>query len=401
MRNILKCGAVGGGVLVTALVVASGAVSQQQPASGPIARYSMDAGTVSGMEAMGGGMGGGMSMMFGGGGGNKIVHELFLKLGSSSAPEKGGPKADHFMPSSARLGKSVPLITPKQAPVEEALPRDFERPKGRLLVYWGCGAHVGKGQPVVIDFAKVAAGQMPPGLMSAAVPRDTRPTVANSRTYGDWPNGRDRKMLSGDSSLIGDHRIAGNYAPEIRFALNQDFLSPINGRTTGMSGGPTTISWNGVPGATGYYAWVMGMKMSPSGEPGDMVWWSSSATREFGGGLWEWLSPGTVQRLIGQKIVMPPSQTSCALPVEVKQAAPDMQMGFLYAYGPEQNFAYPPRPANPKQAWNLEWTARVRYRSHTSFFINAPGGMGGMGGSGGESAPKCRGGMFGAVLGGC
>lgn len=381
--------ALGGAVL--ALTAAGG---QRGPVSGPIARYSVDAGTVSGLAASGGGMGFGMSMMFGGGGGGgRIAHELVLRLGSSDAPAKGGPKADHFMPAGARLGKSVPLVTPQDTPPDTDLPPDFQKPKGRLLLFWGCGAHSPKGQPVVIDFAKVAQGQMPPGLFSVTAPRDSRITAGNSRTYGDWPNGRDRKMLSADSSLLGDHRIAGNYSPEIRFALQQDFMPALNARTTGMSGGPTMLNWNGVQGATGYYAWVMGMKVDQSsGEARDMVWWSSSSSREFGGGLWDWLPPATVQKLIGQKVVMPPSQTSCSIPAEVKQAASDMQMGFLYAYGPEVNFAYPPRPTDAKIPWKLDWTARVRFRSHTSFMMAMPGGAGGMGSGGddGERSKKSR-----------
>ena len=104
----------------------------------------------------------------------------------------------------------------------------------------------------------------------------------------------------------------------------------------------------------------------------DMVWWASSATRQFGGDLWSWLSPGTVNRLIGQKVVMPPSQTSCAIPAEVKKAAGQMMMGFLYAYGPEANFAFPERPRDPKIAWRPKWTAKVRYRALGNFMAGMP-----------------------------
>ena len=49
------------------------------------------------------------------------------------------------------------------------------------------------GQPVIIDFAKVAAGQMPPGLFSTNVPVDRGPNAANSRTYAEWPNKKSSK----------------------------------------------------------------------------------------------------------------------------------------------------------------------------------------------------------------
>lgn len=395
-------------LLATATLLVAPAATQQSAA--PIARYSVDAGTMSGMAAMGqgGGMGAGMSMMFGGGG-SRTAHELVLRLGSSQSPTGGGPKADHFMPAGARLGKSVPLVTPTGGTSEEK-PQPFQRPKGRLLIFWGCGGQAPKGQPVVIDFAKVAAGQVPPGLFASAatVPHEGRISPANSRTYGDWPNAKDPKPIPGNSSLLGDHRIAGNYSPEIKFALTQDYLPPITGSARQIAGGATALSWNSVEGATGYYAWVMGFKPGPDGQANDIVWWASSATQQFGGALWEWLSPSTVQKLIGQKIVMPPSQTSCTVPAQVREAAGEMMMGNLYAYGPEANFVYPPRPADPKIAWKPEWTARVRYRSNTMWFLNGMPGMGAMNGAASEegegegNAPpkkKCRGGL-GGMLGG-
>jgi hypothetical protein len=108
------------------VLLATPGASQQ--AGGPIARYSMDAGTMSGMAAMagGGGMGGAMSMMMGGG--NQPIHELVLRLGSTQAAS-GSPAAEHYMPAGARLGASVPLVTPKVTPSDEpALPG--EKPRG-------------------------------------------------------------------------------------------------------------------------------------------------------------------------------------------------------------------------------------------------------------------------------
>lgn len=396
----------------TALValLATPGVTQQGVA--PIARYTIDASTTSGIAAMGGGMGAGLSMAFGGGG-NKMIHTLDLRLGSTRAATPGAPKADHFMPTGAKLGKSVPLYTPTPGtatPREDGkqMPKDFQKPKGRLLIFWGCGPKAPKGQPVVIDFPKVAAGQMPPGLFTSGVniPADWAISLANSKTYGEWPNGKDRKTLSADSSLIGEHRVAGNYSPEIKFNLAQDFLPAITGKASEMAGGATMLNWNSVANATGYYAWTMGFNPGPDGQANDMVWWSSSTTQNFGGALWDWIAPATVNRLIAQKVVLPPSQTSCIMPAEVKQSASQFMMGNLYAYGPEANFAYPPRPDNPKTAWKPEWTARVRYRSNSMWFINGPN-MGGMmrgeedsqTGQSEKPKKKCRGGLGGMLAG--
>jgi len=72
-----------------------------------------------------------------------------------------------------------------------------------------------------------------------------------------------------------------------------------------------------------------------------------------------------------------------------------MMFGNLNAFGPEANFSYPPKPAG-NAVWNIDWTAKVRFRSHTSLLIGAD--FGGMGGSGASSKPaepakkkKCKG----------
>ena len=359
-----------------AAVVAIPLLAQQRPASGPVARYDMRAGTVSGMGAMGGGMGGGnpMAMMMGGGRGNNIQHELLLRLGSSTAAA-AGPKADHFMPPGAKLGKSVALVTPR----EERVPTDMpmEKPRGRMLVYWGCGEHAPAGQPVIIDFSKLAAGQVPPGLWSSTIIRDWGPTLANSRSFGRWP-AEDGKYAKPDTSLPGPHRVAGNYSPEIAFTLARDFMQPLTVRATANPSGSTTINWSGIADATGYLATLFGGKQGPGGQMGDMVMWSSSASRQFGGGLTDWLTPGQVAGLVRDRTVMPPTATSCVIPAEVKRDAPDFRVGMLNAFGPMEEFSYPPRPADPRDAWNLQWTARIRHKSTTSW-MDIPGMPSGMG----------------------
>ncbi len=363
----------------------------------PKARYAMDLGTTSGFAAMAGrGLGGAMGMMFGGSG--KEAREMHLRLGSTLMPTGGAPKADHFPSAATKQGKSIPLVTPERTEPEGVT--EFQRPQGRLLLYWGCGEKAPKGQPVVIDFAKVAAGQMPPNLFSARVPLDRGPTFTNSKTYGDWPRKGGKQPPPG-SSVLGEHRVAGNYSPEMKFTLTQDYMPAITAQSRPLPSGAVAMNWNTVAGATGYLAWVMGGKFQGGNVPRDMVWWTSSSAREFGAGLWDWLPPATVQRLIGERLVMPPTQSSCTVPAEVKAAAPDMMMGTLYAYGPEQNFVYPPRPADPKVAWNQEWTARVRYRSQTMVMMAGPmaGGMSGADTNQPQDKPKCKPSIMGAVLG--
>lgn len=357
---------------MAALGVAAYAAQQQSP---PIARYTMDAGTSSGLGAMDGGMKSAMAMLTGQGDG--AAHELVLRLGSSRTAT-GGPKADHFMPAGAGLGKSVPLITPVSGKPGES-GQMGELPKARLYIFWGCGEHAAKGQPVVIDFTKLAKGQMPSGLYAQPLnlPGDWKILASDSTTYGDWPNGKDVKVVPGNASLRGAHRIASTYAPEIEFTLDRDFMPPLQTQSQSLPSGAYSLSWKPVADATGYYAWGMSAKLgAQSGRGGDvqeMVWWSSSSTQQFGGAMWDWLSPSAVAQLVAAKTVMPPSQTSCTVPAEVKQLGGEITMANLSAYGPQSDFAYPPRPADAKLAWKPEWIARVRFRSNTMLALGMPG----------------------------
>jgi hypothetical protein len=52
-------------------------------------------------------------------------------------------------------------------------------------------------------------------------------------------------------------------------------------------------------------------------------------------------------------------------------------MTTMIAYGPEESFAYPPRPTDPRAVWHIQWEARIRHRSMTSFMPGMPG-MNGM-----------------------
>ena len=380
--------------------------------SGTVARYTMDAGTTSGMAAMGAGGGIGAALGALGGGGNQVMHDLQLRLGSSRAAD-GDPKADHFMPSGARLGASVPLVTPREVPSQ---PRDnagvadggpMQMPEGRLLLYWGCGEKAGPGQPVVIDFSKMARGEVPPGLMASFndLPEAWRVHSGNSRTYGEWPNARDSKRVPANSSLLGAHRIAGNYSPEISFNLADDFMPALRPATRDTQSGAVSLSWNSIDKATGYYAWVI----ATGGEGGngrDMVWWTSSSKQAFGGPMSDWLSPAAARRLVDDGTVMPPSQTECAIPAEVKQSGGPMMMTQLFAYGPQADFSYPERPRNAPASWSPEWIARVRYRANAMVMHGMPG-MGGFGGAEERSErverseptqpslPRCRGGLRG------
>lgn len=394
--------AVAGSVLALVAVAGLG----QQRSEPPIARYTIDAGTTAGL----GGMGGGNPMAMLRGGAGAATHELRLRLGSSRQPTGGAAQADHFMPSGAGLGRSVPLVTPvrQTGTYEAGTPGQYQMPSGKLYLFWGCGERAGPGQPVVIDFAKLARGEIPPGLFASGIdlPEEWSISPDNSTTYGDWPNAKDAKQVPSSASLRGDHRIAGNYSPEIAFKLDRDFMPALQPRSQALASGAWAVSWNGLPEATGYYAWAMGAKDMGSGQPSEMVWWTSSATQQFGGPMWDWVSPAAAAKLVAAKTAMPPSQTNCTVPAEVRERGGDMMMLQLAAYGPQSDFAYPPRPADTKVVWKPEWIARVRFKSNAMVMLGMPdfGAMGAMNSVDGDDddgegaapapaakKPKCKG----------
>jgi hypothetical protein len=363
-----------------------------QKTTGPKATYAMDVSTMSGM-GMGALMGGGLGSLLGGGGGDNYMLDLRL---TSATPAPAQPeKGDHFFMPTAKMGKSVPLLGDAPGKPSKAdrdyNPQGMEKPKGRLLMFWGCNTKAPKGQPFIIDFAKMPTAQMPAnmpaqmrGYQAAAAARD-----ANAAW---WPNGSNGKQPKSGSSLRGEHRVASMFTPEIKFSVMNDYMASLKVNPTEQLGA-ILLGWNAVPTATGYVAWAMG-GMERTGQGGDMVMWTSANNRESGVGM-DWLSPSEVQRQIAAKNVMPPSQTTCAIPAEAKAAAGGMMFGSMNAFGPEENFSFPPKPADPKVTWNIDWTAKVRFRAFSSFMT----GMGNMGGmrEGGSSEPqpkkKCKGPM--------
>jgi len=360
-------------IAVVLFAVPALAMAQQQ-VKPPVANYWMSVETAAGMSIPGmGGAGGFMAGMMGaqGQGGQKIL----LQLGSQR-PSADAPRADHLIPTGLNMGPSLPLVTPQRAPVEREpgeMPQGMERPKGRMLIYWGCGESARSGQPVIVDFAALSQGQVPAGMTSRRVSMPSGPSPSRAKTYGDWPNQRDSKAVPAGASLKGDHQIKGNYSPDIQFALGegQDFMDRVELATAPRGAGAVNVSWNAVGNATGYFGMVFGSDGS------DTVIWSSSEMQEMGGSLMNYIPPAEVARLVREKVVLAPSVTNCTVPAEVVKKAGGTPFLNFIAYGPEANFAQPPRPADPKQAWEPLWAVKVRFKSTASTLLGDAGESGG------------------------
>ncbi len=368
-------------ILTVALAVGP---SSAQKTTGPKARYEMDVKTMSGM-GMGAMMGGGLGGIFGGGGDNQM---LDLRLESTIPAPVQPEKGDHFFLPAAKMGKSVPLLGDTPGTETQPVERDYdkngtmEKPKGRILMFWGCNEKAPKGQPFIIDFSKMPTAKMPPMAMPpGAMGKYQAAAKARDANAAWWPNGKGGKQPKSGSSLVGEHRITSNFTPEIKFSLANTYMGALNVNASD-AGAAIQIGWNSVTTATGYAAWAMG-GMDRAGNGGDMVMWTSANNRDFSEAM-GYLSPAEVQKQIGLKNVMPPSQTTCAIPAEAKTAAGGMMFGSMNAFGPEENFSFPPKPADPKAVWNIEWTAKARFQSFASFMT----GMGDRGMQNGQSEPK-------------
>jgi len=156
--------------------------------------------------------------------------------------------------------------------------------------------------------------------------------------------------------------VKGNYSPEIRFALERDFLPRVELDVKGAS-----LRWNAVAGAIGYFATAMGAQ-----DENEIMFWSSSELQEMGGALMDYLPPAEVARLVRERVVMAPSTQECTVPAEVMKKAGTPMVSFI-AYGEEADFAQPPRPRDPKLAWEPQWAVKVRFKSTASVLMGEAG----------------------------
>lgn len=352
-----------------ALAPLASALAQTQPVKPPIAQYWVSVQTAAAMSLPGvAGLGGLLGGMMGGSaaqGGRSMV----LQLGSQQ-PASGVPRAEHAIPAGMNMGPALPLVTPERPvarvePGERDMPQGMEQPKSRMLIYWGCGEKARPGQPVIIDYAKMAQGQAPK-IVARRVSAPNPPSPGRNKTYGDWPNREMQKAVPENASLRGEHTIKGTYSPDIRFSLGEghDFMPPVALASSVLDSGAANVGWKPLATATGYFAAVFGAHKED-----EMVFWSSSEVQEMGGMLMDYLPPAEVARLVREKVVLAPSVAQCAVPAEVIAKAGGAPLLNFIAYGPEANFAQPPQPQDPKVTWEPLWTAKVRFKSTASLML--------------------------------
>ncbi|UHQ20781.1 hypothetical protein LVB87_06470 [Lysobacter sp. KIS68-7] len=357
-----------------------GVPAASETAKGPKTQLWLDVAThaMPGMPNMTSGMGGAAMRMFGG-------EQMQNHYGAAHYPGlpgryvdiallnqlNPGKEAEDLVPAGLQLGKTLPLVPPKSP--ERAQPGGKTpygnadgNAKARILIYWGCGLDVRAGQPREIKF-EVKNGKLVGDTSKWGSTMQGRyapdRTVDVGPSYALWPNEKHRKMVPDNGSLVGAHKIEGEQIPaSMQFDLTQmqDFMPKIALTSSGSLESGQTWKWQSVDRAKGYFLAAMGMQ-------GDaLVLWSSSETGDAGMGVMDYLPPSTVDKWIKDKVVLAPSVTSCAIPKGIFAATNGQAAGGMLqmiAFGPESNIVYPPKPADPKVAWNPEWNVRVRNKS--------------------------------------
>jgi hypothetical protein len=391
--------------LVTPLAEGQAGKAPAQVVKPAIAQAWIDVATFSGfgMPGMGpggaGGSGNPMSMLGGmmGAGGQPAARNAFgntqtsspgrwLDVTLSTSRNPALNEAAQAVPAGTQLAPTLKLQAPKvdrPAPVgdDAVVPQEFERPRGRLHLYWGCGETVRPGQPRTIDFATARPEEF--GKLFVARRATQRGThAASGRPV--WPSEADARMVPANATLVGEHAFSGQGVPEgFRFAIPpaQD-LMPAIALKQADSGGATQLEWTALPTARAYFIAVMGAR---GGADTEMVFWSSSEVPEVGTGLVDYQTNAAVDRWLKEKVLLEPTVTRCAVPKGLFGEGGGAMLRMI-AYGNELNLAHPPRPSDPAVPWEPQWAVKVRVKSVASAILGMD--MGGM--PGGAAAAPTR-----------
>ncbi|HJV71760.1 hypothetical protein [Ideonella sp.] len=298
-------------------------------------------------------------------------------LAEASQSVPAGFMAPALKLQSPRAATGGPPPEPGDERVEE---REVERPKGRLLMYWGCGATVRPGQPKVLDMATLSPADLQKFFVTRrATQRGTHSTPGRPV----WPQPDDARMVPAPASLVGEHQFSGQGVPaDFRFQIpaQQDLMPPLKLQQQPDGNGATELSWATLPTARAYF--IAGMGGAGGGGSNDAVFWTSSEQPDTGFGLVDYQTNPAVDRWLKEKVLLAPDVSHCTVPKGVFPGEGAMLR--MIAYGSELNLAHPPRPSDPKVAWEPVWAVKLRVKSVTGAML----GMADMPGMGGGAAEE-------------
>jgi hypothetical protein len=354
-----------GTVTVAILLLAGSPAAAAEKAKTPVTQYWVSVATqnmsIPGMPQEG--MSGLQGMIVGKMAGVGPKKSLLLQLNSPSTLPSN-PDATHDIPPGLNMGKTLPLLIPeREKPVRGGAEpeRKTEKPKVRMLFYWGCGETVRPGQPKVLDTEKMSMPDFGKAMSGRTGSGQAPPSQRAGWAYAEWPNQKDRQDVPKSSSLTGDHFVHGNYTPDMKFAVSErhDFMAPVEFTSvTGALTDSITFQWRKIPTAIGYFAMAIGHNE----KTGETILWSSSDAQDPGYGLMSYLPPADINRFIRDKVVMGPEVTTCSIPMGIFKDATGAALQFI-GYGDELNIAYPPKPKDSTKPHEYIWALKLRNKS--------------------------------------
>ncbi len=363
-----------------AVLTSAGAIAQgqaKQVVKPPISQAWIDVATFSGF-AMGAGMGQGMmnatlgALM--GGGSNAKAEFGYTQTGTAgrwmdvtlyTSRNPNLQQALQNVPESSGLAPTLKLETPekpKPAPrVDDEGPIEMnaEPPKGKLVMYWGCSETVRPGQPKIVNLETATIAELGKFFESRhATQRGTHATAGRPV----WPSKSDKRTFPAGASIVGQHGYTGDGVPEnFKFSIPsaQDIMPEMQIR---QSEQPkfVQLEWNAIPTARAYFLGSMG-GLPGDGDEAGMVIWTSSELPDSGFGLFDYQTNSAVDKWLGEKVLLPPTTTKCAVP---KEAASEGMLRAI-AYGscvrsptaPSSTWPTRPAPRIPRSRGSLSGTS--------------------------------------------
>ena len=280
--------------------------------------------------------------------------------------------ATQSVPPATGLAPSLKLMAPERPkPVprgEDEAPTEFnyEPPKGKLLLYWGCSETVRPGQPKLVDLQTATMAEFAKFFESR---RSTTRGAHAAAGRPVWPSRDDKRVFPAGASIAGPHAYQGDGVPEsFKFSIPaaQDIMPALQLKQSEQPAF-VRLDWNAIPAARAYFLGSMGAR---EGEQNTIVIWTSSELPDSGFGLFDYQTNRAIDGWLKDKVLLPPSTTTCAIP---KEAAGQGMLRAI-AYGSELNMAYPPRPTDPAVAWEPDWNVKIRVKSLTTTMFGMPEG---------------------------
>jgi hypothetical protein len=289
-----------------------------------------------------------------------------LDLAITTQRKPAGTQATQAIPAGLAMGSSLTLLPAPAAPTNSSTAASHddssdvmpEKPRGRILMYWGCGEAVRSGQPKILDATNTRPEAYAQFMRGRATP-ERGAAMPTGRAV--WPNAASNERIPANASLQGQHAVSGDGIPAgLQFTVGeaQDFLPPLDISASGNRAQAITLRWTAQAQARAYFFNAMG------GSADDMVLWSSAESPEPGWGLMDYLSPTNLTRWLADKTLLPTSQTECAIPSGIFAKSQGAMVQGI-AYGQELTLVEPPRPKNKKIAWAPDWSAQIRVKSIT------------------------------------